>query len=227
MAAAKMTSSALIAAVLLCLCLCAAEAKVDADLVAKACANATGDLTLAHRFKGPGLTRESCESALQSDKRSAVATHPRDLALIAMDLLLSATAAADAKVDIVLRSGKWDKVTVLELQYCRVDYGTLLQRTVPVCRAIVQEYNPSTANDSRGQDQDNDLDNLLVSDHYFACVDRLRNAAADCWQQLYFADFVDTRAKAKKAVWKEVVEAASRAILAKAMVEQMLGEVDF
>jgi hypothetical protein len=32
--------------------------------------------------------------------------------------------------------------------------------------------------------------------------------------------------EAKKAVWKEVVEVASRANLAKAMVEQMVGVAD-
>ncbi|KAJ1258781.1 hypothetical protein BS78_10G101500 [Paspalum vaginatum] len=217
MAAATTKTSSALAVVLLCLYAAAFLAMADEDLVAKACKNATGDQTLARRFHGPGLTRETCESTLRSDNRSAAAKHPRDLALIAMDLLLSAAADLDTKFDGVLRSSKLDRVTKLNLQFCRVDYGAVVARTVPVCRAKVQEYNP----DARSHGQTS-LGDELTSDDYFMCVDKLRNAAADCWLSLFFSTDM-YNSGAKKAVWKEVVEAASHANLAKAMVEQMLG----
>ncbi|KAJ1296490.1 hypothetical protein BS78_01G304900 [Paspalum vaginatum] len=218
------TSSALAVVLLLCLCAVASLANVTAsaaDLVAKACADATSDKANVDRFRGPGLTRESCESALRSDKLSAVAKHPRDLALVAMDLLLSAAAAADAKVDGALRraAAKWGKVTTLTFRYCRVDYQALA-RTVPVCRARVQEYNTSGAAAGCRQEDVH----VLAPYYYFECVDKLRDAAGDCWKQVYDAeDGIIVKTGAKEAVWKEVVEATRLANLAKAMTEQMVG----
>ena len=52
------------------------EARKANDLVAKTCAN------VSRRHY-----RQFCESALRSDKRSVAARDPRDLALVAMDLV--------------------------------------------------------------------------------------------------------------------------------------------
>ncbi|KAJ1258780.1 hypothetical protein BS78_10G101400 [Paspalum vaginatum] len=220
MVKAMTATSTTLAMALLCLSAVAQLARAaDGDLVAKVCADATSDQAGVDRFRGPGLTRESCESALRSDNRSTAAKHPRDLALVAMDLLLSATTAADAKVNSTLRSAKWGERGTLAFQHCQVDFEALA-RTVRVCHASVQEYNPSAVA-GRGPDDGGNGDGLAPY-YYFECMDKLRDAAGDCWKQVYYAEYVNETG-AKKMVWKEVVEATRLANLAKAMVEQMVG----
>jgi hypothetical protein len=124
------------------------EANKGNDLVAKTCANVT-----RRHYRGPGLTRQFCESALRSDKRSVAARDPCDLALVAMDLVRSGAADAGSKVGGALRSGataKWSTYTMLCLHYCRQDHNDVA-RTVPECRALVQEYNPRRAGGRHGQ----------------------------------------------------------------------------
>ncbi|CAL5064684.1 unnamed protein product [Urochloa decumbens] len=112
------------------------------DLVVNSCANVRPyDWT-------PLLPRRMCESTLRSDKHSATAKTELDLVLVAMDLLQSAA----AKVDGVLRnnysgsgSGRHGKSTALAVQYCRLDYAAVA-RTVPMCRAMVQELGNAAAN---------------------------------------------------------------------------------
>ena len=184
------------------------------DLVAKTCATVT-----RRHYRGPGLTRQFCESALRSDKRSAAARDARDLALVAMDLVQSGAAEAGAKVGGALRSGggaaaRWSKYTTLRLQYCRQDHDDVAS-TAPNCRALVREYNPRAGGGRHGSG------NNLTPFEYLECAGRLVHAADDCWVHM-----LDQDGAAKKAVWKEIVEVASRANLAKAMVDQMVGVVD-
>lgn len=99
------------------------------DLVANSCANVR-----AHDWSPQLLTRKLCESTLRSSKQSAAAKNPRDMALVAMDLLQSAAARADG----VLRlHSAGSRRTALALRYCRLDYASVA-RTVPMCRAMVQ-----------------------------------------------------------------------------------------
>nr|CAB3474091.1 unnamed protein product [Digitaria exilis] len=212
-----MTVSSALAAVLLCTAAflvtdatsgCLLKASSD-DPVVSTCANVT-----VHHYGGPGLTTGFCESALRSDKRSAAAKHPQDLALVAMDLVQIAGAEAGAKVGDALSPGGLAKLsndTALTLRYCKLDYEALAQ-TVSVCRSMVQGYSP----DVRGHDDGQ----ILLPYTYLECADRLMNAAHDCWDHIFHND------EMKKAVWKEVNEVAGRANLAKAMVEQMLSIVD-
>ncbi|KAJ1257564.1 hypothetical protein BS78_10G005900 [Paspalum vaginatum] len=230
-----MTSSTLLL-VLLCLCTASSSfatskttevaAPATEDLVATACANATADKCIAYRFAGPGLTRESCQSALRSEKRSAAAKHPRDLALIALHLLLNATAAAHDKVDDALRSTQWDKGTAISLHFCQVEYDALAS-TVRVCRALVHEYSPDADADhtrSRSRSQQNEEEDSVLPLKNEECSIRLRNRAAKCWSTLNFENqFISE--PLKKAVWKAIDEATSRANLVKAMVEQMVGGI--
>ncbi|OEL32620.1 hypothetical protein BAE44_0006361 [Dichanthelium oligosanthes] len=217
MMAAPTTKISALAAVLLCAtAFLAADAasspkanKAD-DPVAKACANVTSQNH--SRYGGPGLTIEFCKSALGSEKRSAAARHPRDLALVAMDLVRSGAADAGAKVDGALRSAKRSKDTALTLRYCRQDYEAVVH-TVSVCHGMVQEYDPAAA--GRGHHSGD-----LLPYTYLECTDKQMNAAHYCWTHIFYDEEV------KKAVWKEVEEISSRANLAKAMVEQMLGIVD-
>ncbi|RCV27110.1 hypothetical protein SETIT_5G298700v2 [Setaria italica] len=209
------TATAISAAVLLCaaafLATGGAAKASAADVVADACANVTNRY---HQYRGPGLTRDSCEIALWSDKRSASAKHPRDLALVAMALVQEGAAVAGAKVAGALSSGdaaKLSKDTKLNLRYCRLDYEAVAH-TVAVCREMVQEYNPGV--------QGHDGDGNMIPYNYLECANRLMNAASGCWAHISH-DY-----ETKKAVWKEVNEVASRANLAKAMVEKMLGVVD-
>ncbi|KAF8723579.1 hypothetical protein HU200_021534 [Digitaria exilis] len=109
-----------------------------------------------------------CESTLRSDKQSTTAKNTRDLALVAMDLLLRTT----TKVDSVLRrhsgSGHHSRSTALTLQYCQLDYAAIA-RTVPKCRAMVKEYKPIYP------------PNPEVGNVYYNCVAMLGQAASDCW----------------------------------------------
>jgi hypothetical protein len=188
----------------------AAKGAVADDLVVEACFNVT------NRYKkyGPGLTRSSCEMALWSDKRSASAKEPRDLALLAMALVQEAAAVADAKV-AALSSSHVAKLSKgaspqLSLRYCRLDYEAVAH-TVPVCREMVQEYDTSV--------DPGDSTNMIAYD-YFECANKVIKAARGCWERITF-DY-----ETRKAMWKEVEEVASRANLAKAMVENMIGVVD-
>lgn len=211
-----MTVSSALAVVLLCAAAFVATdaasgrlLKVADDPVASACANVT-----TRHYGGPGLTAAFCESMLRSDKRSAAAKHPQDLALVAMDLVQSGGAEADAKVGGALSPGGLAKLsndTVLTLRYCKMDYEALA-RTVSVCRSMVQGYNPDVRGHHDGQ--------ILLPYTYLECATKLMNAAHDCWDHIFHND------EMKKAVWKEVNEVAGRVNLAKAMVEQMLGIVD-
>nr|CAB3467620.1 unnamed protein product [Digitaria exilis] len=107
----------------------------DGDqLVAKTCANIMGH-GWERRF-----TENFCKSTLQHDKRSTAAKHPRDLAIIAIDLAQRAVTDMDAKIDGVLRSGPAGN-HIDNLQYCRLDYATVAS-TIPVCRATVINYKP-------------------------------------------------------------------------------------
>ena len=219
-AATTTTISSTLAVVLLCAASLVATSAagghhlVANDLVAKTCATVT-----RRHYRGPGLTRQFCESALRSDKRSAAARDARDLALVAMDLVQSGAAEAGAKVGGALRSGggaaaRWSKYTTLRLQYCRQDHDDVA-RTAPECRALVREYNPRAGGGRHGSG------NNLTPFEYLECAGRLVHAADDCWVHM-----LDQDGAAKKAVWKEIVEVASRANLAKAMVDQMVGVVD-
>ncbi|CAN6208985.1 unnamed protein product [Urochloa humidicola] len=109
------------------------------DLVTNSCANVR-----AYDWS-PHLTRKMCESTLRSHKQSTTAKSKRDLTLIAMDLLESATAKADGALRNRSDSGhRHSKSTALALQYCHLDYAAVA-RTIPMCRAMVQEYKPVVA----------------------------------------------------------------------------------
>jgi hypothetical protein len=124
-----------------------------------------------------------CESRLRLDKRSAAAKHPRDLVLIAMDLAERAVADADAKVAGVLRYGAGghhiNDTTALILRHCRLGYASVVS-TIPVCRAIVNDYkNPGVAA-NRGQQ--------LAPNDYFECAGRLRRDTHNCLFRLSLED---------------------------------------
>jgi len=184
-----------------------------ADLVESACAN----ITTTSRYKGPELTADFCTLTLYPEKRAMSARHPRDLALVALDLARSAAADAGAEVGSALRGpaadddqADWSKDTALTLRYCRIDYWTVA-RTARVCRAMVREYDPWVEGHNGGN---------LLPYTYLECADRMMDAAFSCWNHISFDGEV------KKAVWKQVDAAASLANLARAMVGQMLGIPD-
>ncbi|XP_062227564.1 uncharacterized protein LOC133925830 [Phragmites australis] len=208
MAAATMTSTAL-AALLLCAAAFLAAHATDGhhqtpegdDLVAKVCANVTSRDLMCK----PQVTREFCDSALRSDKRSAAAKHPRDLALVAIDLFQRGAADADAKVDGAIRSGSGRRNWMaFALRYCRVDYADVAG-TVPVCRAIIQEYKDGDESDDQ-----------LPSRRQLDCADRMSGMAFDCAARMHDGD-------GDGELSKEVNEAFGRSCLVSAMVEKMLG----
>ncbi|KAG2629544.1 hypothetical protein PVAP13_3KG438023 [Panicum virgatum] len=164
---------------------------VKADIVAEACANAT---RLSYE---PHLTMEYCVSTLRSDKRSAAATHARDLALVAMDLLQRGAADADARLAAVPVGKRKDMA--LTVHFCRLDYGA-----VPKCRPMLQEYKPG------GGGGDGNL-------RFYNYMDE---AALDCWENIFLDD------KLKEMALNQVREVANRANLVDAMIEQMVGESD-
>ncbi|RLM79138.1 hypothetical protein C2845_PM12G15570 [Panicum miliaceum] len=198
MAAARTTSSALLlfAAAVVVL---AAHATAAADLVSQACTNAT------RHFCRLQLSKDSCVSALRSDERSAAARDLRDLALVAVDLVGASAAAADAAISAAAAKGGGAD-TERSLQYCRVDYDDMA-RTVPDCRRLVSRYDAAVV----------EADGGPPSQYYFGCVDRLRDSAVGCWDQ------VRNWAELKKAVGKEVRDVVQRANVAKLIQEQMLG----
>ncbi|CAL5045301.1 unnamed protein product [Urochloa decumbens] len=167
------------------------------DLVTNSCANFR-----AYDWS-PHLTRKLCESTLRSHKQSTAAKSKRDLALIAMDLLQSAAAKADGVLRNHSDSGHRSKSTALALQYCRLDYAAVA-RTIPMCRAMVQEYKPPNSSSDNNGD-------------YYDCIARLGNAAANCWGYVLVDD------ELAKVVSKEVAEVFQRATLVRAMTEVMLG----
>ena len=191
----------------------AKPAGAGADLVESACAN----ITTTSRYKGPELTADFCTLTLYPEKRAMSARHPRDLALVALDLARSAAADAGAEVGYALRGpvadddeAGWSKDTALTLRYCRIDYWAVA-RTARVCRAMVREYDPWVEGHNSGN---------LLPYTYLECADRMMDAAFSCWNHISFDGEV------KKAVWKQVDAAASLANLARAMVGQMLGIPD-
>ncbi|CAL5045377.1 unnamed protein product [Urochloa decumbens] len=202
----SMTSSSL-AAVLLCAAAVAffsgADAKTtsaEVDLVTKTCVD-----IMRHDWEWLSDNEKFCESRLRTDKkRSAAAKHPRDLALIAMDLAQRAVADADAKVAAVLRSGagRRSKDTALTLRHCRLDYASAAS-AIPVCRAMVEGYNKQQ----------------LVPNDYFDCAHRLRIDTTQCWFRIIVTPDVE------KLLLKEVDEARKRIELVGAMLEEMLGIV--
>ncbi|RLN30049.1 hypothetical protein C2845_PM05G16850 [Panicum miliaceum] len=147
---------------------------------------------------------EYCVSTLRSDKRSAAATHTRDLALVAMDLLQRGAADADTRLAAVPDGERKD--TALTVHFCRLDYGAVA-RTVPECRPMVQGYKP-------GEDGNLGLHN------YMECGTRLSEPALDCWENIFFDE------KLKEMALNQVQEAANRANLVDAMIEQVVGILD-
>lgn len=210
---AAATSSTSLAAVLLLLCTAASAFFSGADankkaadghlLVTKTCADIK-----SHDWGW--LPDDVCESRLRLDKRSAAAKHPRDLALIAMDLSKHAVADADAKVDAVLRSGAGhhSNDTSLTLRHCRLDYAAVAS-AIPVCRAMVHDYNKLQAAD----------DQQLAPVDYLDCARRLRRGTTKCWFRVVVTPDV------KKLLFKEIEEALHRTELVAAMLEEMLGIV--
>ncbi|CAO1945791.1 unnamed protein product [Urochloa humidicola] len=184
------------------------DTALDADtLVTVACANVS-----RHNYLGPGLTEDFCELAFWSDKRTASATRPRDLALLAIDFVRDGAAGAGAKVGgaaAAPAAKNLSRDAALNLRYCQLDYEDVA-RTVPVCQEMVQEYEPASG-DGRGP---------MIAYNYVECAGRMMSAAVDCWSRIV------NDQETKKAVWKEVSDVAYRTNLAKAMVEQMLGIVD-
>lgn len=130
------------------------------DLVSQACTNVTRHYCRLH------LSKDTCVSTLRSDERSAVARDVRDLALLAMDLVGTSAAAADAAIGGALVALGGDVDTARSLQYCRVDYDDMA-RTMPECRRLVLRYYAPEV-EAGGW-------STLVS--YFGCADRLRDAA--------------------------------------------------
>jgi len=198
MAAARTTSLALLlfAAAVVVL---AAHAGAE-DLVSQACTNAT------RHFCRLQLSKDSCASALWSDERSAAARDLRDLTLVAVDLVGASAAAADVAVSAASAKGG-DVGMERSLQYCRLDYDDMA-RTVPDCRLLVARYDAAVLAADGGWPS---------AQYYFGCVDRLRDAAVGCWDQ------VRNWAELKKAVGKEVRDVVQRANVAKLIQEQMLG----
>ncbi|RCV19830.1 hypothetical protein SETIT_4G007300v2 [Setaria italica] len=206
-------AAAAAAAPTLAVVLCAAAAffataharTADGDLIAKTCANATSH----GRSLWPFEFEEFCKSRLRMDKRSAAAKHPRDLALIAMDLTQRAVADADAKVDGLLRSGAGhlDNCTALILRNCRLNYAAVAS-SIPVCRAMAEEYEkPDAAN------------KLAPSDH-FECSRRLRRNTDKCLVRIFRDD------ELRELLFRDVGEAGLRVVLVQAMQEEMLGVVN-
>ncbi|RCV19831.1 hypothetical protein SETIT_4G007400v2 [Setaria italica] len=204
-------AAAAAAAPTLAVVLCAAAAffataharTADGDLIAKTCANATSHRRSYWPFE------KFCNSRLRMDKRSAAAKHPRDLALIAMDLTQRAVADADAKVGGLLRSGAGhhDDCTVRALRHCRLDYAAVAS-SIPVCRAMAEDYEkPGAAN-------------KLAPSDYFECSRRLWRDTGKCL----------VRIVGDGEVWeplsREVGEARLRTDLVEAMLEEMLGVVN-
>ncbi|RLN25038.1 hypothetical protein C2845_PM07G21110 [Panicum miliaceum] len=225
------TTTATVSSALAALLLCAAAflaadaasgARHDPKAKAKPAAtgavleSACGNITTSH-YKGPGLTVDFCTRALYPETRAMSASHPRDLALVAIDLARSAAEDAGAVVGYELRGpvadddqADWSKDTALTLRYCRIDYWAVA-RTARVCRAMVREYDPWVEGHTSGN---------LLPYTYLECADRMMDAALSCWNHITFDGEV------KKGVWEEVNAAASWANLARAMVGQMLGIPD-
>ncbi|CAN6192087.1 unnamed protein product [Urochloa humidicola] len=202
------TSSSL-AAVLLCATAAAAFFSIadarttiaaDGDLVAKTCAD-----VMSHDWGWFSSSdgEKFCVSTLRlHKKRSAAAKHPRDLALIAMDLAQRAVADADAKVAAVLRSGagrRSNGTAALTFRHCRLDYAAVAG-TIPVCRAMIHGYN----NKQQHVPSDND---------YFECARRLRR---DTWNCLFSVFMIED--DVSKLVVEEVQEAWLRVELVDGML---------
>ncbi|CAL5045268.1 unnamed protein product [Urochloa decumbens] len=169
------------------------------DLVTKTCAD-----IMSHDWGWLSDDEKFCESRLRLDKkRSAAAKHPRDLALISMDLAQRAVADADAKVGAVL-AGHHSNDTALTLRHCRLDYAAVAS-AIPVCRAMVDGYNKQKQQ--------------LAPNDYFDCARRLRRDATECWFRVIVTPDI------KKLVLKEIEEALQRIELVGAMLEEMLGIV--
>ncbi|CAN6172170.1 unnamed protein product [Urochloa humidicola] len=177
------------------------------DLVTKTCAD-----IISHDWKRLSDDKKFCESRLRLDKRSATAKHPRDLAIVAMDLAKRAAADADAKIAGVLRSSaaghRINATAALILRNCRLDYASVAS-TIPVCRAMADGYKPGAG----GQQQ------VAPNDH-FECARRLRLDAWNCFVNVVFGaeDW-------SELAYKEIKEARLRIELVEAMLEEMLGIV--
>ncbi|CAN6215392.1 unnamed protein product [Urochloa humidicola] len=176
------------------------------DLVIKTCAD-----IMSHDWKRLSDDKKFCESRLRLDKRSAAAKHPRDLAIVAMDLAQHAAADADAKIAGVLRSSaaghRLNATVALILRNCRLDYASV-SSTIPVCRAMADGYKPGA-----GQQK------VAPNDH-FECVRRLRLDAWNCYVSVVFGE-----EDWSELVYKEIEEARLRIELVEAMIEEMLGIV--
>uniref|UniRef100_A0A0A8YM48 Pectinesterase inhibitor domain-containing protein n=1 Tax=Arundo donax TaxID=35708 RepID=A0A0A8YM48_ARUDO len=202
MVAARTTTSVL-AAVLLCtmafflLAADAGEVSSHHDLVAKACGG-----VMRHRWGLSTTTREYCESELRSHKQSTAAKNLRDLTLVTIDLMQSAAADADSKLSGLSVHSNHSARTA---RYCRLDYADL-GGTVPVCRAIVEEYM--------------DGDNQLSPADHFQCMERMANAASECWSRIVLDKELG------KVMSKEVSQLTDRSFLYQAMLEEMLGVID-
>ncbi|CAO2194526.1 unnamed protein product [Urochloa humidicola] len=138
-----------------------AAAAARNDAVTIACANAT---SRSHHYPGPGLTMDFCEITLWSDKRAASAAHPRDLALLALDLVRDGAAGAAAS-----EKKKLSRDTALNLRYCQLDYEAVA-RTVPVCREMVEEYSPGA--DGEGPP--------MIPYNYLECAGRVARRRRPC-----------------------------------------------
>ncbi|CAL5045072.1 unnamed protein product [Urochloa decumbens] len=203
-----MTSSSL-AAVLLCATAAAAffsvadaRTTIGGDLVTKTCAD-----MMSHDWGWLNISEgdKFCVSRLRMDKkRSAAAKHPRDLALIAMDLAQRAVADADAKVAAVLHSGAAGHSSNNTAEHCRLDYASVVS-TIPVCRAMVNDYNKKQ--------------HLLPNNDYFECARRLRRDTWNCAFRVAVEDDLS------KLVGEEAQEAWLRIELVDGMLEEMLGVV--
>ncbi|CAN6172173.1 unnamed protein product [Urochloa humidicola] len=186
----------------------AADANFD-DLVSRACANAT------RYFCHLQLTKDACVSTLRSPDmpQPQQAAHHKDLTdltLRAFDLVGVSTTAADAAVGAAAATGAGGADAARRLQYCRLDYEDMA-RTVPECRRLVAWYKAGG-----GRLGESTYDEMPL----FGCVDRLRDAAVACWDQVRPSESLN------KAVGKEVREVLQRANVAKAIQEVMLGMVE-
>ncbi|CAN6172186.1 unnamed protein product [Urochloa humidicola] len=185
----------------------AADANDD-DLVSRACANAT------RYFCHLQLSKDACVSTLRSPDipQHQVAHHKdlSDLTLRAFDLVGVSTTAADAAVGAAAATRAGGADAARRLQYCRLDYDDMA-RTVPECRRLVARYKAGG-----GRLGESTYDEMPL----LGCVDRLRDAAVACWDQVRPSESLN------KAVGKEVREALQRANVAKAIQEVMLGMVE-
>lgn len=202
MAAARTASSTLAAALLFAAAVAAAAGAAETnlkglDLVEHVCKNASWYYTRPKH----NMTQQYCETTLGSDKRSAAAESPRDLAVVALDLLDRAAAAADA----MLGSAKGNE-TVLNREFCRADYRTMAH-IIPVCRALAQGYKPN-AHDAAGV-SDEDL---------YSCASKLMETVFNWRGTAQFGLDED----AYQRVGQLVQEVYQRTVLANAMVEQMM-----